>query len=153
MTATIRACWRCPGKARRPRDRQCRDMKNPVDAEFRSTEMSVSMTLNGAVIPCLAFILCSGRAWGFLRSSPHDPEWTFQEFNGPATPISIRPRPACGSFPIIGTRPNIMPKVNSISISAINARAGGDGGGQELAFTIADGPDMPNKAMATGLDI
>ena len=118
-------------------------------------KMSVSMTMNGAVIPCLAFYIVAAEEQGVL---PEQLSGTIQndilkEFMVRNTYI-YPPQP---SIRIIGdiieyTSKN-MPKYNSISISGYHMQEAGATQLQELAFTLADGMEYVRTAMSKGLDI
>ncbi len=61
-------------------------------------QMSVSMTMNGAVIPILAFFIVAGQEQGFRPSSSTEPSrTTSSKSSWFATPTSTRPNQACGS--------------------------------------------------------
>ncbi|MGB7372829.1 methylmalonyl-CoA mutase [Pontixanthobacter sp.] len=117
--------------------------------------MSVSMTMNGAVIPVLAFYIVAGEEQGV---STQQLSGTIQndilkEFMVRNTYI-YPPAPSMRIVSdIIGYTSANMPKFNSISISGYHMHEAGATAVQELAFTIADGKEYVKRAMATGLDI
>ncbi|WP_114522114.1 methylmalonyl-CoA mutase [Altererythrobacter sp. ZODW24] len=117
--------------------------------------MSVSMTMNGAVIPVLAFYIVAGEEQGV---SPEQLSGTIQndilkEFMVRNTYI-YPPAPSMRIVSDIITYTSAnMPKFNSISISGYHMHEAGATAVQELAFTIADGKEYVKSAMATGLDI
>ncbi|WP_209347413.1 methylmalonyl-CoA mutase [Pontixanthobacter sp. CEM42] len=117
--------------------------------------MSVSMTMNGAVIPVLAFYIVAGEEQGV---STEQLSGTIQndilkEFMVRNTYI-YPPAPSMRIVSdIIGYTSANMPKFNSISISGYHMHEAGATAVQELAFTIADGKEYVKSAMATGLDI
>ncbi|MXO90045.1 methylmalonyl-CoA mutase [Pontixanthobacter aquaemixtae] len=117
--------------------------------------MSVSMTMNGAVIPVLAFYIVAGEEQGV---STEQLSGTIQndilkEFMVRNTYI-YPPAPSMRIISdIIGYTSANMPKFNSISISGYHMHEAGATAVQELAFTIADGKEYVQSAMATGLDI
>ncbi|NMW31146.1 methylmalonyl-CoA mutase [Altererythrobacter sp. RZ02] len=117
--------------------------------------MSVSMTMNGAVIPVLAFYIVAGEEQGV---SPEQLSGTIQndilkEFMVRNTYI-YPPAPSMRIISdIIGYTSANMPKFNSISISGYHMHEAGATAVQELAFTIADGKEYVKSAMETGLDI
>ena len=119
-------------------------------------KMSVSMTMNGAVLPVLA-VLRRGRRGAGRRartSSPGPSRTTSSKSSWSATPTSTRPSRACGSWPTSSsTRPRNMPKFNSISISGYHMQEAGATAEQELAFTIADGLEYVRAALDRGLDV
>jgi len=118
-------------------------------------EMSVSMTMNGAVIPILAFFIVAGEEQGVPREKL---DGTIQndilkEFMVRNTYI-YPPEPSMRIISdIIGYTSHHMPKFNSISISGYHMQEAGATQLQELAFTIADGREYAKAAMATGLDV
>jgi methylmalonyl-CoA mutase len=118
-------------------------------------QMSVSMTMNGAVIPILAFFIVAGEEQGVSQSQL---DGTIQndilkEFMVRNTYI-YPPEPSMRIVSdIIAYTSANMPKFNSISISGYHMHEAGATAVQELAFTIADGKEYAKRAMATGLDI
>jgi methylmalonyl-CoA mutase len=130
------------------------DMKILFDGIPLDT-MSVSMTMNGAVIPILAFFIVTGEEQGV----PQDKlDGTIQndilkEFMVRNTYI-YPPEPSMRIISdIIGYTSAHMPKFNSISISGYHMQEAGATQLQELAFTIADGREYAKAAMASGLDL
>src|ERR1700749_4504415 len=118
-------------------------------------EMSVSMTMNGAVIPILAFFIVAGEEQGVPQEKL---DGTIQndilkEFMVRNTYI-YPPEPSMRIISdIIAFTSAHMPKFNSISISGYHMQEAGATQAQELAFTIAAGRDYARAAMASGLDI
>ena len=118
-------------------------------------QMSVSMTMNGAVIPILAFFIVSGEEQGVAQEQL---DGTIQndilkEFMVRNTYI-YPPEPSMRIVSdIIAYTSAHMPKFNSISISGYHMHEAGATAVQELAFTIADGKEYVQRAMASGLDI
>jgi methylmalonyl-CoA mutase len=118
-------------------------------------KMSVSMTMNGAVIPILAFFIVAAEEQGV---SQEQLDGTIQndilkEFMVRNTYI-YPPAPSMRIVSdIIAYTSAHMPKFNSISISGYHMQEAGATQVQELAFTIADGKEYAKAAMATGLDI
>jgi methylmalonyl-CoA mutase len=118
-------------------------------------EMSVSMTMNGAVIPILAFFIVAGEEQGVPQAKL---DGTIQndilkEFMVRNTYI-YPPEPSMRIVAdIIAYTSANMPKFNSISISGYHMHEAGATAVQELAFTIADGKEYVTRAMAAGLDI
>ncbi len=118
-------------------------------------KMSVSMTMNGAVIPILAFFIVAGEEQGVDRrlldgTIQND---ILKEFMVRNTYI-YPPAPSMRIIAdIIAYTSAEMPKFNSISISGYHMHEAGATQVQELAFTIADGKEYAKAAMATGLDI
>ncbi|OMJ31925.1 methylmalonyl-CoA mutase [Sphingomonas sp. Sph1(2015)] len=121
----------------------------PLDA------MSVSMTMNGAVIPVLAFFIVAAEEQGVHRSRL---EGTIQndilkEFMVRNTYI-YPPEPSMRIISDIFAYTSAeMPKFNSISISGYHMQEAGATQLQELAFTIADGMEYVKYGVASGLDI
>ncbi|MFM5953504.1 MAG: methylmalonyl-CoA mutase [Novosphingobium sp.] len=118
-------------------------------------QMSVSMTMNGAVIPILAFFIVAGEEQGVERrlldgTIQND---ILKEFMVRNTYI-YPPEPSMRIVSdIIAYTSAEMPKFNSISISGYHMHEAGATAVQELAFTIADGKEYATRAMAAGLDI
>ncbi|SKB55907.1 methylmalonyl-CoA mutase [Sphingopyxis flava] len=118
-------------------------------------QMSVSMTMNGAVIPVLAFFIVAGEEQGVERKLL---DGTIQndilkEFMVRNTYI-YPPEPSMRIISdIFGYTSREMPKFNSISISGYHMQEAGATQVQELAFTIADGIEYVKYGVASGLDI
>ena len=118
-------------------------------------QMSVSMTMNGAVIPILAFFIVAGEEQGVDRKQL---DGTIQndilkEFMVRNTYI-YPPEPSMRIISdIFGYTSREMPKFNSISISGYHMQEAGATQVQELAFTIADGMEYVKYGVASGLDI
>jgi methylmalonyl-CoA mutase len=118
-------------------------------------QMSVSMTMNGAVIPILAFFIVAGEEQGVERKLL---DGTIQndilkEFMVRNTYI-YPPEPSMRIISdIFGYTSREMPKFNSISISGYHMQEAGATQVQELAFTIADGREYVKYGVASGLDI
>jgi methylmalonyl-CoA mutase C-terminal domain/methylmalonyl-CoA mutase N-terminal domain len=118
-------------------------------------QMSVSMTMNGAVIPILAFFIVAGEEQGVDRKLL---DGTIQndilkEFMVRNTYI-YPPEPSMRIISdIFGYTSREMPKFNSISISGYHMQEAGATQVQELAFTIADGIEYVKYGVASGLDI
>jgi len=117
--------------------------------------MSVSMTMNGAVIPVMAFYVVAAEEQGV---SPAELTGTIQndilkEFMVRNTYI-YPPRPSMRIVAdIIAWCAANAPKFNSISISGYHMHEAGATAVQELAFTIADGKEYAKQAVAAGLDV
>ena len=130
------------------------DMKILFD-QIPLDEMSVSMTMNGAVIPCLAFYIIAAEEQGVSQEklSGTIQNDILKEFMVRNTYI-YPPAPSMRIISdIIGYTSEHMPKFNSISISGYHMHEAGATAVQELAFTIADGREYAKQAMATGLDM
>ena len=118
-------------------------------------EISVSMTMNGAVIPVLANFIVAGEEQGHKKS---DLSGTIQndilkEFMVRNTYI-YPPEPSMRIVAdIIEYTSSEMPKFNSISISGYHMQEAGASVVQELAYTLADGKEYAKKAIEKGLDI
>jgi methylmalonyl-CoA mutase len=118
-------------------------------------QMSVSMTMNGAVIPILAFFIVAGEEQGVPVAQL---DGTIQndilkEFMVRNTYI-YPPEPSMRIVSDIIAYTSVnMPKFNSISISGYHMHEAGATAVQELAFTIADGKEYAMRAMESGLDI
>ena len=118
-------------------------------------QMSVSMTMNGAVIPILAFFIVAGEEQGVERAKL---DGTIQndilkEFMVRNTYI-YPPEPSMRIISdIFGYTSREMPKFNSISISGYHMQEAGATQLHELAFTIADGMEYVKYGVASGLDI
>jgi methylmalonyl-CoA mutase len=118
-------------------------------------QMSVSMTMNGAVLPTLACYIVTAEEQGV---APADLTGTIQndilkEFMVRNTYI-YPPDPSMRIVAdIISYTATNMPRYNSISISGYHMQEAGATATQELAFTIADGLEYVRAAQATGLDV
>jgi methylmalonyl-CoA mutase len=118
-------------------------------------KMSVSMTMNGAVIPVLAMFVVAGEEQGVDRAalSGTIQNDILKEFMVRNTYI-YPPAPSMRIVAdIIEFTANEMPKFNSISISGYHMQEAGATAVQELAFTIADGKEYVRAALAKGLDV
>ncbi|UXN07952.1 methylmalonyl-CoA mutase [Bartonella sp. HY761] len=118
-------------------------------------EMSVSMTMNGAVIPILASFIVAGEEQGVPRSQlsgtiQNDILKEFMVRNTYIYPPEASMRIIAD---IIEYTAQEMPKFNSISISGYHMQEAGATLVQELAFTLADGREYVRAALAKGLDI
>jgi methylmalonyl-CoA mutase len=118
-------------------------------------QMSVSMTMNGAVIPVLAMFIVAAEEQGVKQVQL---DGTIQndilkEFMVRNTYI-YPPEPSMRIVgDIIAHTAEHMPKFNSISISGYHMHEAGATAVQELAYTLADGADYVRAAQAKGLDI
>ncbi len=118
-------------------------------------KMSVSMTMNGAVIPVLAMFVVAGEEQGVDRAalSGTIQNDILKEFMVRNTYI-YPPEPSMRIIgDIIEYTSSDMPKFNSISISGYHMQEAGATLAQELAFTLADGMDYVRAALAKGLDV
>ena len=118
-------------------------------------EMSVSMTMNGAVIPILASFIVAGEEQGVSRDklSGTIQNDILKEFMVRNTYI-YPPEPSMRIVAdIIEYTAREMPKFNSISISGYHMQEAGATLVQELAFTLADGREYVRAAIAKGLHV
>ncbi len=118
-------------------------------------QMSVSMTMNGAVIPVLAFFIVAGEEQGVDRSLldgtiQNDILKEFMVRNTYIYPPEPSMRIISDIFAYTSAN---MPKFNSISISGYHMQEAGATQVQELAFTIADGMEYVKYGVASGLNI
>jgi methylmalonyl-CoA mutase len=119
------------------------------------SDMSVSMTMNGAVIPVMAFYIVAAEEQGAQQAelSGTIQNDILKEFMVRNTYI-YPPEPSMRIVgDIIAYTSAHMPRFNSISISGYHMHEAGATAVQELAFTIADGKEYARRAIATGLDI
>ncbi|MDA4844497.1 methylmalonyl-CoA mutase [Hoeflea poritis] len=118
-------------------------------------QMSVSMTMNGAVIPVLAMFIVAGEEQGVDRSAlsgtiQNDILKEFMVRNTYIYPPESSMRIVAD---IIEYTAREMPKFNSISISGYHMQEAGSTLAQELAYTLADGMEYVRAAMSKGLDV
>ena len=118
-------------------------------------QMSVSMTMNGAVIPILAFFIVAGEEQGVSQAQldgtiQNDILNEFMVRNTYIYPPEPSMRIISDIFAFTSAN---MPKFNSISISGYHMQEAGATQVQELAFTIADGMEYVKYGVASGLDI
>ncbi len=130
------------------------DMKILFD-QIPLDKVSVSMTMNGAVLPVLAGYVVAAEEQGVSQAqlSGTIQNDVLKEFMVRNTYIY----PPAPSMRIIGdiieyTAKN-MPKFNSISISGYHMQEAGANQALELAFTLADGQEYVRTALAKGLDV
>ena len=130
------------------------DMKVLFD-QIPLDKMSVSMTMNGAVLPILAFYIVAAEEQGV---APEQLSGTIQ--NDILKEFMVRNTyiyPPAPSMKIIAdifkyTSKN-MPKYNSISISGYHMQEAGATAEIELAYTLADGLEYIKKGIEAGMDI
>ncbi|MEJ1998463.1 MAG: methylmalonyl-CoA mutase [Maritimibacter sp.] len=118
-------------------------------------EISVSMTMNGAVIPILANFIVAGEEQGVDRAqlSGTIQNDILKEFMVRNTYV-YPPEPSMRIVSdIIEYTSTDMPRFNSISISGYHMQEAGANLVQELAFTLADGREYVRAAIARGLDV
>jgi methylmalonyl-CoA mutase len=118
-------------------------------------KVSVSMTMNGAVLPVLAFYIIAAEEQGV---KPEKLAGTIQ--NDILKEYMVRNTyiyPPANSMRIIQNifsyTSDFMPKFNSISISGYHMQEAGADSKLELAFTIADGIEYVRAAQSAGLDV
>ncbi len=118
-------------------------------------KISVSMTMNGAVIPILASFIVAGEEQGVARAAlsgtiQNDILKEFMVRNTYVYP----PEPSMRIVAdIIEFTAKEMPKFNSISISGYHMQEAGANLVQELAFTLADGREYVRAALARGMNV
>ncbi|MFO1145023.1 MAG: methylmalonyl-CoA mutase family protein, partial [Amaricoccus sp.] len=118
-------------------------------------KVSVSMTMNGAVIPILASFIVAGEEQGVPRAelSGTIQNDILKEFMVRNTYV-YPPEPSMRIVSdIIGYTAKEMPKFNSISISGYHMQEAGANLVQELGFTLADGKEYVKAAIAAGMDV
>ncbi len=130
------------------------DMKILFDS-IPLDQVSVSMTMNGAVLPVLAGYIVAAEEQGVARDklSGTIQNDILKEFMVRNTYIY----PPAPSMKIIGDiiayTTEKMPRFNSISISGYHIQEAGADNALELAYTLADGKEYIRTALAAGLDI
>jgi len=117
--------------------------------------MSVSMTMNGAVLPVMALYIAAAEEQGV---PPEKLAGTIQ--NDILKEFMVRNTyiyPPAGSMRIIGDifsyTAQKMPRFNSISISGYHMQEAGATADLELAYTLADGVEYIRTGLAAGMDI
>ncbi|WP_392338182.1 methylmalonyl-CoA mutase [Loktanella salsilacus] len=118
-------------------------------------KVSVSMTMNGAVIPILANFIVTGEEQGHDRRvlSGTIQNDILKEFMVRNTYV-YPPEPSMRIISdIIQYTADEMPKFNSISISGYHMQEAGANLVQELAYTLADGREYVRAAIAAGMDV
>ena len=130
------------------------DMKVLFD-QIPLNEMSVSMTMNGAVLPIMAFYIVAAEEQGVL---PEQLSGTIQ--NDILKEFMVRNTyiyPPTPSMKIIADifeyTSKKMPKFNSISISGYHMQEAGATADIELAYTLADGLEYIRTGLSTGMKI
>jgi methylmalonyl-CoA mutase len=118
-------------------------------------KMSVSMTMNGAVLPVMAFYIVAGEEQGVPRD-----QLTGTIQNDILKEFAVRntyiypPEPSMRIVAdVIAYCAAEMPKFNSISISGYHMHEAGATAVQELAYTLADGMEYVRVAQSQGLEI
>jgi len=130
------------------------DMKILFD-EIPLDQVTVSMTMNGAVIPVLASFIVAGEEQGVPRAKlagtiQNDILKEFMVRNTYIYPPTPSMRIVAD---IIEFTAEQMPRFNSISISGYHMQEAGATTVQELAFTIADGLEYVRAAISKGMDV
>ncbi|WP_372778683.1 methylmalonyl-CoA mutase [Litorivivens sp.] len=118
-------------------------------------KVSVSMTMNGAVLPVLAGYIVSAEEQGVSQDqlSGTIQNDILKEFMVRNTYI-YPPQPSMKIIgDIIAYASDHMPKFNTISISGYHIQEAGADAALELAYTLADGKEYIRTALAAGLDI
>ncbi|MEX0286711.1 MAG: methylmalonyl-CoA mutase [Paracoccaceae bacterium] len=118
-------------------------------------KVSVSMTMNGAVIPVLANFIVTGEEQGHDKSvlAGTIQNDILKEFMVRNTYIYPPEHSMRIIADIIEYTANYMPKFNSISISGYHMQEAGANLVQELAFTLADGREYVRAAIERGMDV
>jgi len=130
------------------------DMKTLFD-EIPLNEMSVSMTMNGAVLPIMAFYIAAAKESGVEEKKlagtiQNDILKEFMVRNTYIYPPAPSMRIISDIFKYTSRN---MPKFNSISISGYHMHEAGATASIELAYTIADGLEYVRTGMSAGLKI
>ncbi len=118
-------------------------------------EMSVSMTMNGAVLPILALYIAAAEEQGvkpeqLMGTIQNDILKEFMVRNTYIYPPAPSMRIISDIFAYTAAR---MPRYNSISISGYHIQEAGATNDLELAYTLADGVEYIRAGLAAGLDI
>ena len=130
------------------------DMKILFD-QIPLDKMSVSMTMNGAVLPVLAFYIVTGLEQGATLEQlsgtiQNDILKEFMVRNTYIYPPDFSMRIIADIFEFTSQK---MPKFNSISISGYHMQEAGATADIEMAYTLADGLDYLRTGVKSGLDI
>ncbi len=130
------------------------DMRTLFDG-IDLSQMSVSMTMNGAVLPVLALFIVAGEEQSVPASKlsgtiQNDILKEFMVRNTYIYPPAPSMRIISDIFAYTSAH---MPKFNSISISGYHMQEAGATADLELAYTLADGVEYARAGVATGLDI
>ncbi len=128
---------------------------NRLFAGIPLDRMSVSMTMNGAVLPVLAMFVAAAQEQGVERAALSGTMQNdiLKEFMVRNTFI-YPPEPSMRIVSdIIGFTAEAMPRFNPISISGYHMQEAGATAVEELAFTLADGIEYVRSALRAGLDV
>jgi methylmalonyl-CoA mutase len=130
------------------------DMKILFD-QIPLDQMSVSMTMNGAVIPVLAFFIVAGEEQGVPKEklSGTIQNDILKEFMVRNTYIYPPKHSMKIIADIFSYTSRFMPKFNSISISGYHMQEAGATADLELAYTLADGLEYLRTGIESGLDV
>ena len=118
-------------------------------------KVSVSMTMNGAVLPIMAFYICAALEQGakledLAGTIQNDILKEFMVRNTYIYPPAPSMKIIADIFAFTSTK---MPKFNSISISGYHMQEAGATADLELAYTLADGLEYLKTGVAAGIDI
>jgi len=130
------------------------DMKVLFD-QIPLNEMSVSMTMNGAVLPIMAFYIVAGLEQGasleeLSGTIQNDILKEFMVRNTYIYPPAMSMKIIADIFEFTSRK---MPKFNSISISGYHMQEAGATADIELAYTLADGLEYLRTGVNSGIDI
>ena len=130
------------------------DMRTLFDG-IPLADMTVSMTMNGAVLPVLALYIVAGEEQGvppekLAGTIQNDILKEFMVRNTYIYPPAPSMRIVADIFAFTSQR---MPKFNSISISGYHMQEAGATADLELAYTLADGIEYVRAGMKAGLDV
>jgi len=130
------------------------DMKTLFDG-IPLNEMSVSMTMNGAVLPIMAFFIVAAEEQGVNSNElsgtiQNDILKEFMVRNTYIYPPAASMRIVADIFRYTSQK---MPKFNSISISGYHMQEAGATADVELAYTLADGLEYLRTGIKAGIDI
>jgi methylmalonyl-CoA mutase len=130
------------------------DMRTLFDG-INLADMTVSMTMNGAVLPVLALFIVAGEEQGvppekLAGTIQNDILKEFMVRNTYIYPPAPSMRIISDIFAFTSQK---MPKFNSISISGYHMQEAGATADLELAYTLADGVEYVRAGVAAGLDI
>jgi methylmalonyl-CoA mutase len=130
------------------------DMRTLFDA-IPLDQMSVSMTMNGAVLPVLALYIAAGEEQGVAPAKltgtiQNDVLKEFMVRNTYIYPPAPSMRIIADIFAYTAKE---MPKFNSISISGYHMQEAGASADLELAYTLADGVEYVRAGIAAGMDV
>ncbi|XNM79463.1 methylmalonyl-CoA mutase [Escherichia coli] len=129
------------------------DMKVLFD-QIPLDKMSVSMTMNGAVLPVLAFYIVAAEEQGVTPDKlAHHSRTISSKSTSAATPIFTRQNRQCALSPASSPGVPQHAAFNTISISGYHMGEAGANCVQQVAFTLADGIEYIKAAISAGLKI